>query len=523
MLQGTIVSMIITMLGEVACLVYAARVFLTESIFNFSVIMLMWITLFYSFLICCNFFGSIVSEVSMVLVVMNQLIFATLPVISAAIISWFLCVEIPSLDLLLCFNTIYFVYMLYVGKPRVISIVTKRIMNKNNSPTIPTSIDKVILPPYILLIMYIIPIIITIFMHIGIHHNVLATTHTRITNFILSIVVPCLLMIFCANKQLTQPEQLNLHSNDLIIFYNLSKILDFITFFLCAGLIYCIESHPIMDEIKSFSDLPNDTAGYAIMGSISLVFIAFGIHRFCQYQMKLLAEQHNDHINLDQLVINIRKKLKYMNILSSICIGCANALFVLVIGLPDHAIGVSIVGAMSLAEYYLHPEWSLSSRIVLISIASLYSVLTSHSFIKMIFSGINYEFNWYINLSLLDFSLLIKILIPLAILLPTLINNNNTTTKAAAANILGLLPGALSTSTVLNPENQYENLLKTSCDMIFAWVFPLFIVMIVGVELMLREQVCSIFILYCIYLYLLYYTYSMYIYVYIIRFVCKLA
>jgi len=420
------------MLGEVACLVWAARVFISESVYNFSVIILMWIVLVYCFLVSCNYFTGIVNDVGVVLAVMDQLMFATLPLVSAALLSWFLCIEVPSLDLLLCFNGVYFVYVLFLGRPRPISA------KKAESPTSPSGSQRSLLPAHLLILMYIIPIVMTILMHVAIHHNVLSTHHTRVTNFLLSVIVPSLLMTYCAYKQLASPAA-SFHANDDYLATNLSKFLEVSTFVLCCALVYCLQSHPLFDELKSFSELSDDVAGAAILGAVFFVFAAFAIHSFSKAQAKALIEQ-SEYMHTDSAVVAARLKTKFVGILASLCIGAANALVCVVIGLPDHALGVSIVGAMALAEYYLHSEWSTGAKAMLLGIASIYSALAAASFIKMALRGITYNFHWLVDATLPEFTTLVNVLVPVAVLLPTLLSKGG---SAEVVDSLGLGAGGL--------------------------------------------------------------------------------
>jgi hypothetical protein len=451
---------------------------------NFSLIILMWMVLLFAVLISCNYFVGIARELSIVLVVMNQLIFATLPMLAASIISWFLCVEIPSMDLLLSFNAIYFIYTLYLGRPRVTTPELKK--SGKVSPTSAPRQLQTTLPPHLLILMYGVPVVITICMHIAVHHNVLATTHTSVTNFLLSVLIPCLLMTFCAYKQLL-PQRESYPSGNSAFMDALPKLLDGSTLALSTALIYCLESHPMLDELKSFSELSERAASYCIMAATGLIAAAFALHRFCRQQSQLLAEQ-SDNLNIDGAVATSRLKLKYMSMVASLCIGGANALVVTVIGLPDHATGVSIVGAMALSEYYLHPDWSLASRVILVLIAALYSSLAANSFIKMTLQGIAYQFHWYIDLSLPDLTTVVNCLVPVAIALPTLVSPG---TAVGAAQALGLLPGAhisSSGSGVASAGAVWGN-------RVFEWAFPLVAGVVSAMELLVREQVGAVFLI----------------------------
>jgi hypothetical protein len=139
---------------------------------------------------------------------------------------------------------------------------------------------------------------------------------------------------------------------------------------------------------------------------------------------------------------------------------------------------------MSLAEYYLHPEWSFASRCLLIFIASLYSSLAANSFMKMTLQGISYDFHWYVEVTLPNLITVVNVLVPVAIALPTLVEP--TAVSAAASEVLGMLPGGQSSSSAGEAGRGAQ---RSWGNVVFEWIFPAVCAVVAAAELMVREQV----------------------------------
>jgi hypothetical protein len=457
---------------------------------NFSLVLLMWITLFYSFIVICNYFSGIISDVGVVIVVLDQLMFATLPLVAAALVSWFLCVEVPSFDLIVCFNLTYFVYMLFLGRPRAVSAQSMLFRPPNSTTEALANAQRPLLPNFVMFAMYVIPVVISVCMHIAIHHNVLSTSHTRIANFMISFLVPALLMIYCANRQLFAAGCMR----DSSLFYNetLPKVLGAANAVMSFALIFCLQSHPMLDEIKSFSAMSNKLAGAALMGVCALVYFAFAIHQFVGAQTALAAEQnYNINVNSDGSAMQVARDLKIIHTASSLCIGAANTLLCLVVGLPDHAVGVSVIGAMSLAEFYMRRDWSAPSKMVLLFIASLYSFLAAASFVKMTLHGITYTFYWnLLDISINQFSAGVVCLVPAAVFLPAVSIVTSSDVEQEADNLsLGQSAAFPDLNKGSGGQGTISNKASSVSSMFFQWTLPVFAVCVAALELMVREQV----------------------------------
>ena len=116
--EGTLISILVTGLGLWSTVVWSARLILSESMFNFSVVIVMGVLLFQVFIVICAQFRSLLTEFDSLFYFLEMQMFATMPLLCSATITWFICVEIPSLDFPLCFSTTYFLYVMWMCQPR---------------------------------------------------------------------------------------------------------------------------------------------------------------------------------------------------------------------------------------------------------------------------------------------------------------------------------------------------------------------------------------------------------------------
>ena len=169
-------ALLITTFCFLVSAIYASQVLLQESFWNFSLIVVMGIVLTFGYIVLVSFFESVLLEFNIAFETFEVLIVSTLPLIASSLVTWFLCVEIPALDIVTCFTLLYFFYTLVICKPRKISKQERsRRGTINNNPTVISTI----VPLHIMKVVYILPVIISFCIHIAVHHNVLSTSHTR--------------------------------------------------------------------------------------------------------------------------------------------------------------------------------------------------------------------------------------------------------------------------------------------------------------------------------------------------------
>jgi hypothetical protein len=193
-IEGTLMSILITGLGLWATFVWSARMMLSESVVNFPLIMVMGMILLGIFLIICTHFKSLLFEFETAFYFIEVMLFATIPLMSSVVISWFLCVEIPSLDLSLCFCTTYFLYVLWLGIPRKSSHSNSTSERENGLLyAVPLEVMKMV---------YLVPVILSPILHIALHHNVLFDSFSRLSGLLIAILTPSLYMLICHERQI---------------------------------------------------------------------------------------------------------------------------------------------------------------------------------------------------------------------------------------------------------------------------------------------------------------------------------
>ena len=520
--------MIITLLVLLSCLVWAARVFLTESILNFSLVLLIWIVLFYTFLTCCNFFDGIVNEVGVLVVLLDILMFATLPLVGAALITWFLCVEIPSFDLSLTFNITYFAYTMLLCQPRLVSNIWKRRRGNDGDASSGGSTSGrrnqmiTLIPGNIAALVYVFPVVASLAVHVSLHHNVISTAQTRIMNLLLSVLIPAALMLYAARSHKTYFVGSNSDGvinggtgtgggNSADDGQTIKKALDSGAVFVTAMLLLCLQNHVMFDELKDFSGLSHNTAGYFLIGAIGFIMAAFDLHRFALQQERNVLDSDAYYCGttrsfgmgggsstaggLGGLLSsagagsgrsgNVGSSLAIMRTTVSACIGAATALIAIVVDIPHRAVPVSVIGAMALAEFYHRPSWGPFSQGLLVIITSLSVVITAVSFTHNTVYHLQYIFSWTLfDMTMQQFCTTFAVLMGAAVALPTLLAPSDGTKNSRDSL---LLPDSGSHAPSLQHGAQQQWARRRT--FVFEWLFPICTVVFATLELMIREQV----------------------------------
>jgi hypothetical protein len=116
--EGTLFMAMLTALAFIGSVMYAAQVFLEESFWNVSFVLVVGILMFFTYVLFMSFFYGIADEFSSMFQTLEVLILASLPLVASSLITWFLCVELPSLDIVTTFSMVYFFYVLLCCSPR---------------------------------------------------------------------------------------------------------------------------------------------------------------------------------------------------------------------------------------------------------------------------------------------------------------------------------------------------------------------------------------------------------------------
>mmetsp|Transcript_28966 Transcript_28966/g.29311 ORF Transcript_28966/g.29311 Transcript_28966/m.29311 type:complete len:1124 (+) Transcript_28966:147-3518(+) len=403
-LEATLVSITVTLMVIWGSLVWAARNLLQDSILNIFMILLLAIVLFFTFIAISSHFRTLRIEMDSIFFFLEPLLFANISLISSTVLTWFLCVELPVLDLPICFCTIYFVYLLIYSKPRHPSSFTPSPLKDDEKPIY-------ILTTPVLQLLYFLPVIISPILHISLHYNVLETSWSRATGIFISIIYPSLLMIVVAENQINYWAASDRKTVSYLL--SVAKLVSA----LC--LVLALQSNPILDDLKIFSGLQEPVVSYVISGAIFLLFAAVYSHR---------QRVKENAVALPEVgTIHAKSQSGWIqNIVVTLCVAAASLMMSILIGLQWSTLPLTTLGAICLAELY-QKEWhlmqnsSIWSQIynsVLVIISALGAVQAGFDFSVKTLWHLDFMFYWHINLTMPDFCKLVMGLSVTAIILP---------------------------------------------------------------------------------------------------------
>jgi hypothetical protein len=121
------------------------------------------------------------------------------PLISASIIAWFLCVMVPSFDISLTFAFSYFAYVLWLCGPRLCS---QPLVIRDSTNARSVRHRTFVLNLSMMKAVYLIPIIVCPGLYAATSHNVLFSSSTHVMEFAVSILWPVVLMSICAQRHM---------------------------------------------------------------------------------------------------------------------------------------------------------------------------------------------------------------------------------------------------------------------------------------------------------------------------------
>ena len=105
-----------------------------------------------------------------------------------------------------------------------------------------------VLPPKVLLLVYALPVVMSFFLHLALHHNVLfERTWTRTAGLLISVLSPIMYMVSCAESQLEYwPVK---HRSAIALALGRAKLVGSVLVFVC------MQNHPLLRDLKAFSGL----------------------------------------------------------------------------------------------------------------------------------------------------------------------------------------------------------------------------------------------------------------------------
>lgn len=408
-MEGTIMSILVLFLLIWSTLIWAGRALLSESLLNFSIVIVFGLLLFFTFMIIASNFRSLRNEFDSTFYFMETIMFIIIPIISSALLSWFLCVEIPSFDLPICYSTIYFIYMLILAKPRLSS--NSNMIINNNSKKI------FIIPLSIVKIMYCIPILISPVVHIAVHKVVLRKY--SMLDFIVSILVPSVFMLACAEKQI------DYWHHDVKLSY--SSYFGKMKLIISMCLFLCLQEYRLFDDIKAFSTLSEVFASIILCSCVVSLALALFLHRTRSKEEENILD--NGYFS----------KRAILNKIITLCICFASFCGGLMLNMTYFSLIACVFWALSTSEMYNFnwlPVPNLFKGIIGVYFficSGLTAGFVAFSFTLKTLFFLDYPFHWHYVISMKQYCRVFALSIAIATVIPSLAINN----KA----IESLLPG----------------------------------------------------------------------------------
>jgi hypothetical protein len=478
-----------TLFVMIGCLVWSAREFLNESMWNFSLVIMMGIILFFIFVISMSFFSSVFNEFRQLFVVLDALVIATLPLVGGALLSWFLCVEISSLDLSVCFSVCYFLLLAVLGRPRS---AAKDDNEQASSPLLPVNIMKML---------YMLPILISLVVHVALHWNVISTERTRVVNLVNDLCFPAFLMSVCARRHIAHwPEK---ERADVLRMLGNIKVIAASTWLLCA------QFHPALDELKTFSGLKEPNPSFLIFSAIICAAASFYAADVRATTVSIGRQQHHHHDSDNEdddeeyYDRNARRNeadsqttafslssYALSRIISNVLAGSAVMCVAVLVNIPRFVVPVCGVGTIALAELHLFKKRMEGfPRFLLLLIAMLSIWVVSLCFTRSTIYYLMFNFAWYKDLTMQQFCRVLAMTLAISVALPVM--SRSDAEKQRSRKEASLLPSSLSVNAnrPLDRSGQSSFKIEDILDRVFIIAFPIASLVFSGLELMLREQI----------------------------------
>ena len=344
----------------------------------------------YTFFISAGSFRTLLLEFEGIFYRMERVMFSTIPLLGASITTWFLCVELPSIDLPTCFSFTYAMHLLVLGSPTPSS--------QTSMATLSSHTPKLVLSRDEILTVYAAPIFYTPMLYIFVHHNVLSIDFGLICGLSESFAFSALLVLLCAERQMEYWDATQVDTVRAYLGYG--KLL------LAGILFFCVQRHPLFNELKAFAGLGDLMSTVLLCVSCGLVFVAVAVNRAKRRLGALIS----------QGLINA-------------CIGMAAFLTGLIMDLKFLGLVVSSVGAICLAEHYrnyngLDAQGAMVVGEFLVLVASFCVAFVVHTFVDRTLLSMNFYFSagtWHYTIR--DFCFLETLLAAIAVASPPLANH----------------------------------------------------------------------------------------------------
>lgn len=483
--EGTIIAMSLTALGFMGSVAYGMRDYLADSTLNLSFIFILILFLSTTVIIMLLHYNMFSSDYGSLLITTLQIVVLSLPLLASTILSTILCIESDYFQLPMTFNILYFVFLVFLCRPRYF---LKRIVMKQNHEISKSKqgIKSLFIPTNVQRIIYILPLIVSINLHIGLYHNILLSKKGQWIHLLNDISFPIILMIQAFQWHLQHLNEDDRRKPQSIVPY--LHTLKYIALIIFG---FFIQFNPIFNEFKTFSGLPPPLPSYVLMGFC--LFATLTIYFKTKMRKIYFLGLDNNSLGQNGLSNNISQEKLWSGlyrILSNACIGISIGLLSFLITLPPSLIPVAMIGGISLNEFYsgLYDHFTLSH--VLLALMSLLSLrITFSLFMKTILYYVYFNFSWHWDWSMQQFCDWLTYLIIFASLWPFTMQftsaYKNIHDKASSLLMSNVQTPSLSSQYINDQDIDKQKIFNS----FFSVGFVLFVGIVSCLEMMLLEQV----------------------------------
>jgi hypothetical protein len=362
---------VVALMGIWGTLLYSGRHLLEESLLNVSMLLVLSLVLLLLFFAVAGMFRGLRLEFDSVFYFMETFLFAVIPLLNASVVSWFVSVEFPMMDLGLTFCSIYYLFLVVLAYPRICSHPMTSHKNK--------AANKFVLSFPVLYAMYLVPVVMSPLLYLSLHHNVSMTSLHRLVGMVVAVFYPVLLVILAAERHTDYypEESRKAVSNFLFI----GKV------FSALAMVILFQSHDIIEEIKFFSGLSEPFASLTIIFSAALLLLSALLNNLKKtYDTNALLLDESDIMGRPVSTAYAQTGLG-PGMLTALIEGCYTGAILIVyviLGIlsptqePQAAVTTIMsvfLGCWALAEYYQQQKASLSDMDVFAQLKNAFCIL----------------------------------------------------------------------------------------------------------------------------------------------------
>lgn len=451
--EATVLTIIATLMSIGGIIVFSGRHLLYQSVMNSFLIIVLEMSLVILFLPIAASFKMLLREFKHTFISIETLLFATIPIISASILTWFLCIELPSLDLSLTFSSIYCAYLYIFGRPRASSF----------SDSNKTAVN--ILSKHIVIAMYIIPVLFAPILHISLHFHVPIPAFHRIAGLCFSLLFPLILLAFVSEKHVD-------YWVDESTGTDIIRPIRILKYCLVGIAFVCLQAHPFFDEIKAISGFSDIFATVLACASCFILVLAYIIDEIVCGDRNNQSYDEGGIRPISWAVLITDRIVVFSWVVSSF-------IMCILVGMTSYkSIAVVLGGIYAMSEFYQKSSTSFID-LLYVAIGAFCIYFTIHMLTLQTLQFLDISLLWAeLDVSIQLFSVFCCFLTALAVIIPSMLVKKTTVNEVSLGHI---------------PRSQQQQAEGSFLGDLANILFCVFTFLVTACEFLVREQNWRVF------------------------------